>query len=159
MKNEAATTAINYKALKVSSSAFENNGMIPIKYTCDGADINPPLDIEHIPVEAKCLVLIVEDPGAVPKTRVHWLAWNIPVTHHLKENEIHGVQGINDSNEQHYNGPCPPSGIHQYFFKIYALNNLLDLPESANKQSLEIAMSDCIIGFGELAGLYETKSG
>ena len=155
MKNEVATTAVNYKKLKVTRTAFAENGMIPAKYTCDGININPPLDIEQIPADAKCLVLIVDDPDAPAKTWVHWIIWNIPVTHHIKENEVHGVQGINDNRHRHYDGPCPPSGTHRYFFKVYALNNLLDLSQSANKVDLEKAMSEYIVGFGELIGLYK----
>ena len=155
MKNEEATTAINYRMLKVSSTEFDENGMLPAKYTCDGMNISPPLDVEHIPAESKCLVLIVDDPDASSKTWVHWVIWNIPVTHHLKENEVHGVQGLNDFRQQHYGGPCPPSGTHRYFFKVYALSSLLDLPASADKSQLEKAMSEYIIGFGETIGLYK----
>lgn len=157
MKNEEATKAIDYKSLKVSSSAFGDNAMIPAPYTCDGINISPPLDIEHIPEEAKSLVLIVDDPDAPSKTWVHWIVWNIPVTHHIKENEVHGVEGINDFNKHSYGGPCPPSGTHRYFFKVYALNNLLELPQSADKVQLEKTMSEYIIGFGELVGLYKKK--
>lgn len=81
--------------------------------------------------------------------------WNIPVTHLLKENEIHGQQGNNDFGEQQYGGPCPPTGTHRYFFKIYALNALLDLPSEADKTQLEEEMSEHIIAFGELIGLYK----
>jgi Raf kinase inhibitor-like YbhB/YbcL family protein len=157
MKNQEATTAINYKRLKVTSSAFEENGMIPAGYTCDGKNISPPLTIEHVPAETKCLALIIDDPDAPSKTWVHWIIWNIPVTHHIKENEVHGVQGINDFRQNQYGGPCPPSGTHRYFFKVYALDNLLDLPASSDKMQLEKAMSEHIVGFGETIGLYKKK--
>lgn len=150
-----ATRAVDYRQLKISSTAFQNNEMIPKKYSCDGINRNPPLDIEHIPEETKCLALIVDDPDAPIGDWVHWLVWNIPVTHHLKENEIHGIEGLNDFQQHHYSGPCPPSGTHRYFFKVYALNTLLDLPISTKKVSLERAMSDHIIGYGELTGLYK----
>ncbi|MEO5893211.1 MAG: YbhB/YbcL family Raf kinase inhibitor-like protein [Ferruginibacter sp.] len=155
MKNDAAATAINYKVLKVSSTAFVENGLIPSKYTCDGINVSPPIDIENIPSEAKCLVLVVDDPDASSTAWVHWLIWNIPVTHHIKENEVHGIQGLNDFKQQNYGGPCPPSGTHRYFFKVYALNTVLDLPGSADKAQLEIAMSEYIVGFAELVGLYK----
>ncbi|MBC7887378.1 MAG: YbhB/YbcL family Raf kinase inhibitor-like protein [Ferruginibacter sp.] len=158
MKNEEATKAVAYKRLKLSSTSFADNGMIPALYTCEGININPPLDIEQIPDEAKCLVLIVDDPDAPSKTWVHWIIWNIPVTHHIKENEVHGVEGVNDSGHHHYDGPCPPSGTHRYFFKVYALNDLLDLPASADKVQLEKAMSGLIVGFGEIVGLYKLGS-
>ncbi len=110
---EAATTAVNYKTIKVKSTAFEENGLIPSKYTCEGENINPPLDLEQIPAEAKSLVLIVDDPDAPKKTWVHWIVWNIPVTHHIKENDVHGTEGINDRRQHQYSGPCPPSGTHR----------------------------------------------
>lgn len=150
-----ATRAIDYKQLKVSSKAFQIEELIPLKYTCDGSNINPPLDIEHIPEEAKSLVLIVDDPDAPINTWVHWIIWNIPVTHHIKENQVHGIEGINDFQQHHYGGPCPPSGTHRYFFKVYALDELLNLPTTTNKFQLEKAMSDHIIAFGELIGLYK----
>ncbi len=146
--------AIDYKRLVISSSAFTAEGMIPEKYTCDGENISPPLDIAHIPEETQCLALIVEDPDAPAGTWVHWLAWNIPITQHIKEYEIHGMEGINDFQQHNYSGPCPPSGTHRYFFKVYALDMLLDLPAKTKKAQLERAMSEHIIGFGEMFGLY-----
>jgi len=157
MLNTEATRAVDYRQLKISSSAFLNDGMIPVQYTCDGKNISPPLHIEQIPEEAKCLVLIVDDPDAPAGDWVHWLVWNIPVTHHIRENEVHGTEGINDFDQHHYGGPCPPSGTHHYFFKVYALNALLSLPANTNKQQLEKAMSVHVIGFGELVGLYTRK--
>jgi len=152
-----ATRAVDYKQLKVGSTAFQNEEMIPLKYTCDGRNVNPPLDIEHIPEETKCLALIVDDPDAPVGTWVHWVVWNIPVMHHIKENEVHGTEGINDFQQHHYGGPCPPSGTHHYFFKIYALDALLDLPANTRKPQLEKAMSEHIIAFGEMMGLYKRK--
>jgi Raf kinase inhibitor-like YbhB/YbcL family protein len=153
-----ATRAIDYKQLKVSSNAFTHKGVIPIKYTCDGENINPPLDLKDIPKKAKCLALIVDGPDAPIATWVHWIVWNIPVTHHIKENEIHGIEGINDFQQHHYGGPCPPLGTHRYFFKVYALDALLDLPASTTKLQLERMMSEHIIGFGELVALYKRKA-
>jgi Raf kinase inhibitor-like YbhB/YbcL family protein len=146
--------AIDYKQLNISSTAFKADEMIPSKYTCDGININPPLDIKRVPEKAKCLSLIVDEPDAPIGTWVHWVVWNIPVTHHIKENEVHGPEGINDFQQHHYGGPCPPSGIHRYFFKVYALDVLLDLPANTKKLQLEKAMSDHILAFGELIGLY-----
>lgn len=150
-----AVNVFDFKRLKVSSNAFQHEGMIPLKYTCDGKNISPPLDIELLPGEAKCLALIVDDPDAPARTWVHWLVWNIPVTHHIKENTIHGIEGNNDFHQHRYGGPCPPSGTHRYFFKIYALDTLLDLPADTTKEGLEKAMSEHIIAFGELVGLYK----
>lgn len=153
-----ATRAIDFKQIKVTSTAFANEEFIPKKYTCEGENINPPLDLKDIPEEAKSLVLIVDDPDAPINTWVHWLVWNIPITHHIKENEIHGAQGVNDFQQRKYGGPCPPSGTHRYFFKVYALISLLSLPASTKKIQLERAMSEYIIGFGELIGLYKKST-
>ena len=148
------TRAIDYKHLKITSTAFTDDGFIPARYTCDGDDINPPLAIYHIPEKTISLAIIVDDPDAPAGTWVHWVMWNIPVTHQIKENEAKGLQGLNDFGKHKYNGPCPPGGVHRYFFKIYALNCVLDLAASTTKLDLEKAMSDHIIGFGELIGLY-----
>ncbi len=96
---------INYRKMEIASTAFENHGMIPVKYTCDGENISPPLDIKFIPENAKCLALIMDDPDVPLGTWVHWTAWNIPVTHYIKEDEVHSVQGINDFQQYHYGGP------------------------------------------------------
>lgn len=151
-------TPIDYKVLEVSSRAFRQYGAIPYKYTCDGEDINPPLDIKNIPVEAKSLTLIVEDPDAPRGTWLHWLVWNIPVTHRIKEDDVPGDQGVNDFGKVSYGGPCPPSGAHRYYFKVYALNSLLDLPRGLTRTQVEEAMSDHIIAYGETVGIYKKKS-
>ncbi|MEP7375736.1 MAG: YbhB/YbcL family Raf kinase inhibitor-like protein [Chitinophagaceae bacterium] len=150
-----ATRAIDYRQLKFSSPAFPDGGLIPVKYTCDDRNVNPPLDIEYIPQETKCLALIVDDLDAPAGSWSHWVVWNIPVTHHIKENEVHGKEGVNDFQRQHYDGPCHLSGIHRYSFKIYALSRLLSLPANTKKSQLEKAMSEYIIAFGELTGLYK----
>lgn len=140
-------------ALKVTSSGFKTNGYIPVKYTCKGDDVNPPLDISGIPTQARGLALIIDDPDAPGGTWLHWTVWNIPVTHHILEDDIPGQQGLNDFGRNTYGGPCPPSGIHRYFFKVFALDETLDLAEGASRQELETAMNGHIIGYGELIGL------
>lgn len=147
--------AVDYKRLDISSAVFKEGQLIPSKYTCDGANVNPSLEIKNIPVETKCLTVIVEDPDAPAGTWVHWVVWNIPVTHHIKENSVQGIEGINDFQKHQYRGPCPPSGTHHYYFKIYALDTLLELPVTTKKTQLEKAMSEHIIAFGELIGLYK----
>jgi Raf kinase inhibitor-like YbhB/YbcL family protein len=146
-----------YKPLIITSSVFKSNGNIPAKYTCEGKDINPPLDIAEIPEKAHSLVLIVDDPDAPGKTWVHWLVWNIPVTHHIKENSVPGEQGLNDFKRIAWGGPCPPSGTHRYFFKVYALDTLLELSSKTTKKELEQAMGEHILAFGELVGVYKRK--
>jgi hypothetical protein len=147
-----------YKPLSITSSAFKTMKPIPSRYTCEGEDINPPIDIGGIPEKAHSLVLIVDDPDASGKTWVHWIMWNIPITHHIKENSVPGEQGWNDFKRITWGGPCPPSGTHRYFFKVYALDSLLDLRSNATKKELEQAMGDHILAYGELVGLYQKKS-
>ncbi len=148
---------VRFKLLKITSSAFGDNELIPAQYTCDEKNISPPLSIEHVPVDAKSLALIVDDPDAPGGIWVHWIVWNIPVTQHLQENIVHGEEGLNDFQQYHYGGPCPPSGTHRYFFKVYALDTILHLPASTNKLQLEKAMSEHIIAFGEIIGLYKKQ--
>ncbi len=152
--NREATRAIDYKQLTLTSPDFAQEGLIPSKFTCDGVNVSPSFTIDHIPAGSTCLALIVDDPDAPKGDWVHWLVWNIPVTHHIKENEVHGIEGLNDFQRHSYEGPCPPSGTHRYFFKIYALDALLDLSVNSTKNQLEKAMSEHIIAFGELIGLY-----
>jgi hypothetical protein len=145
------------KTLTVKSPAFPSNSAIPAKYTCEGDNINPELQIGDIPKEAKALALIVEDPDAPKGTFDHWIMWNIPVTDKIKENTATGMQGQNGRNESKYYGPCPPSGTHHYHFKVYALDEKLDLPASATKQQLLDAMEEHTLATGELVGLYSKK--
>lgn len=147
-----------FKPLIIHSPAFENGSSIPRKYTCEGDDVNPPLDIKEIPEQVKSLVLIVDDPDAPGGTWLHWLVWNIPVTHHVKENEVPGVQGINDFRNHAYGGPCPPSGTHHYFFRVYGLDDLIHLKQGASRPELEQAMRDHILAYGELVGLYRKNN-
>jgi len=145
----------DFKTLVVTSKTFKPQGAIPRKYTCDGEDVNPPLDIGDIPAEARSLAVIMEDLDAPSGTWVHWLVWNIPLTHQIHENEYPGDEGLNDFGRNGYGGPCPPSGTHRYVFKIYALNDLLDLPDGASRIQLEDAMRDHIVAYGELTGVYK----
>jgi len=142
------------KELTVSSPAFENNKLIPSKYTCDGDNVNPPLTIEDTPKETKSLVLIVDDPDAPMGTWDHWIVWNILPTSKIEENTVPGTEGINDSRKHSYGGPCPPWGTHRYFFKVYALDTKLDLSPNSNKKDVEKAMQGRILAKGELIGLY-----
>lgn len=143
------------KTLNVTSEAFNSRTYIPVKYTCDGADINPPLVIENIPHKTKSLVLIVDDPDAPSGTFTHWIVWNILPSGKIKENSIAGNEGTNSFKKQHYGGPCPPSGTHHYVFKVYALDELLELDTTSTRKEVEKAMAAHIIGYGELVGLYK----
>lgn len=145
------------KEIKISSPEFEHNKEIPDKFGCKGKDINPELNIEGIPEETKSLVLIMDDPDAPVGTFTHWIAWNIsPGVTTIEENSKpeQAIEGLNDFGKTGYGGPCPPSGTHRYFFKIYALDKKIDLEEGAKRQELEKQMQEHIITKGELIGLY-----
>ncbi len=150
-------TEISTKLLKISSPLVEEEGMLPSKYTCEGENINPPLQIEDIPASAKSLVLIMEDPDAPNGTFDHWLVWNLPVQNSIEENSKAGSSGINDFGKTGYGGPCPPSGIHRYFFRIYALDVELALLSGANKKLLLEAIDDHVLAMGELMVKYQKE--
>ena len=144
-------------SLKVTSSAFSEGGKIPNKYTCDDSNVSPPLRIENVPASAKSLALIVEDPDAPDRTWTHWFVWNIdPRTTEIREKSVpqNAVQGTSDFGSASYGGPCPPSGTHRYYFKVYALDTTLTLPSSTKKAALEKAIAGHIVADGSLMGTY-----
>jgi Raf kinase inhibitor-like YbhB/YbcL family protein len=146
--------------LKISSPAFAEGGSIPARYTCDGADQNPPLTIESVPEGARSLALIVDDPDAPVGMWVHWVLWNIdPLTKEIKEGGVPAgaSQGRNDWHRNSYGGPCPPSGTHRYFFKLYALDTTLALEPATTKGDLERAMQRHVIAQAQLMGVYKRK--
>jgi Raf kinase inhibitor-like YbhB/YbcL family protein len=143
------------KTLIVSSPAFEHRNYIPRTYSCEGQNMNPPLTIDKIPEKTKSLVLIVDDPDAPAGTWTHWLVWNIPPKKKIKENSIPGIQGITDFKTREYKGPCPPSGLHYYCFRVYALDTLLEQHSDLTRQAVEKAMSAHILAYGELIGMYK----
>lgn len=146
--------------LKITSPAFAHKSAIPERYSCDGRDINPALLIDAVPDGAKSLALIMDDPDAPMGTWVHWVVWNIPAqTGEIKESSLPAgaVQGLNSWKRNSYGGPCPPSGTHRYFFKLYALDTVLNLAASSTKADLEHAMQGHIIARGELLGTYQRK--
>ncbi|MAG12812.1 YbhB/YbcL family Raf kinase inhibitor-like protein [bacterium] len=143
--------------MKITSSAFEHNQIIPEKFTCDGENINPALGFSDIPRETKSLVLTVDDPDAPAGLWVHWTVWNIaPGMTTIAENSVPegGIEGVTNYGEPGYGGPCPPDGEHRYFFKLYALDIELDLPKDADKNILEEAMIGHVLDKAELIGLY-----
>ncbi len=144
--------------MRLTSPEFENNGLIPAKFTCEGEDINPALDIRDIPAGTEELALIVDDPDAPMGTWVHWLVYNIPVVSRIEENSLPGKLGVNNFGKKEYHGPCPPSGTHRYFFKIYSLDKKLDLPQGISKGELEKAIKGHILDKAELIGLYNRSS-
>ncbi len=142
------------KELTIRSPAFLPNSPIPKRHSCDGQGINPPLTIEGTPKESKSIALVVDDPDA-SGTFDHWVVWNIPPSAtKIAENSIPGTEGLNSARHMGFTGPCPPSGTHRYFFKVYALDTELKLGAKSTKRDLEKAMQDHILAKGELVGLY-----
>jgi hypothetical protein len=141
--------------MKLTSPEFKNNEYLPKKFTCDGDETNPALTIENIPDNAKSLALIIDDPDAPAGTFAHWVVFDIPVSNTISENSVPGIQGVNTSGTNSYASPCPPRGTHRYFFKVYALDAMLNLEEGITKEGLEAAMKGHILAQAELIGLYK----
>ena len=152
-------------AITVTSPAFEEDGIIPAKYTCDGVNVSPPLKWEQAPAGVKSFALISDDPDATIGIWVHWVVWNIPAESNglpqnvppTKELPDGSKQGITSARKHGYHGPCPPSGTHRYYFKIYALDVALDLPTDSTKQNLLDAMEGHILAEGALMGKYKRQ--
>ncbi|MBI4406617.1 YbhB/YbcL family Raf kinase inhibitor-like protein [Candidatus Micrarchaeota archaeon] len=146
----------------LSSPAFAHNGQIPNKHSCDGGDVIPPFEIQGVPQNTRSLALIMDDPDAVPVVGylyVHWVVFNIPPSvSQIPEGTQIGTVGASGSNQNRYEGPCPPPGeTHRYFFRLYALDTELSLQEGATKQDVETAMQGHILGQTELAGQYTAR--
>lgn len=151
--------------MKITSSAFQHNQNIPSKYTCDGENVSPPLFFLDVPDNTKSLVLIVDDPDAPGKTAsnaaeawVHWTVFNIdPAVKEVTEGSVPqgGIEGMTDFGIRGYGGACPPSGTHRYFFKLYALDTVLNLNSNSDKKAIEQAMQNHILQSCELVGLYK----
>jgi len=148
---------VNPNSMQITSNAFENNKDIPSQYTCDGSNTNPPLNFVNVPMGAKSLALIVDDPDAPAGTWVHWLVYNIePSTTSLNENSVplNSSQGLTSFGTAKWGGPCPPSGTHRYFFKLYALDIILNTNEILDANKFNEFINNHIIDKAELIGLY-----
>lgn len=149
---------INNPSMQIISSAFGDNQTIPVKYTCDGDGVNPPLEFKDVPPGAQTLALIMDDPDAPMGIWVHWVLWNIPPQTNtvFEDSQKFGtvVQGKTSSGQNNYGGPCPPSGTHRYFFKLYALDSKLAIPSYSGSLDLEKAMQGHILAQAQLIGLY-----
>ncbi len=151
--------------MEIRSPAFVQGAPIPSKFTCDGADVSPPLTLSAAPAKTGSLALIVDDPDAPMGTWVHWVAWNIPAgATALRENLAKQAalpdgarQGINDFGRAGYGGPCPPSGTHRYVFRLYALDTTLDLPAGTTRKNLEAGMQGHVLAKAELMGTYARR--
>ena len=160
----AINSGVQSMSLTISSSAFTNGGTIPKKFTCDGADVSPPLTWTDSPAGTKAFALLVDDPDAPVGNWNHWVIWNLPAnlrslpkgvskTTHLPDGS---EQGQNDFHKPGYNGPCPPAGKpHRYFFKLFALDTKVSLNSEAGKPELEAAMKDHTRATAELMGTYK----
>lgn len=152
-------------AFELKSTAFTNENAIPSRYTCDGADISPPLAWSGHPAGTKSFALVSDDPDAPAGTWVHWVVWNIPAAATSLKEGIEKTQGLPDGTRQGisdfrrpgYGGPCPPSGTHRYYFKLYALDAALDLPAGTTKAGLEAAMKGHVLGQATLMGTYRRQ--
>jgi Raf kinase inhibitor-like YbhB/YbcL family protein len=155
-----AQSSLDSASLKVTSRAFAPGGKIPKKYTCDGSNTSPPLHIDNSPKSAKSVVLIVEDPDAPGGTWTHWVLWNInPKATEISENSVppDAIAGTNDFGNAKYGGPCPPAGLHRYYFKVYAVDIIISLPSSSKKAAVEKAMAGHIVAKGSLIGTYSRE--
>jgi Raf kinase inhibitor-like YbhB/YbcL family protein len=149
--------------MKLMSKAFSHMGMIPKRFTCDGEDVSPPLAWDEAPYGTRSFALVVEDSDAPGGSWDHWIAFNIPATHHElpegmtnHEEDWDGtINGMNSWGHLGYEGPYPPSGMHHYHFKLYALNHGLTLPEHASKVDLMKAMRGHVLGEAEMVGCYQ----
>ena len=151
--------------MKLTSTAFGEGGMIPAQYTCNGPDISPPLNWEDVPEQTKSLALIADDPDAPVGTWVHWVLYNLPADSRELQEDLPktkvlpngAMQGTNDFRKIGYNGPCPPGGTHRYFFKLYALDELVDLNPGARKKDLLDAMKGHILAECQLMGKFSRR--
>jgi Raf kinase inhibitor-like YbhB/YbcL family protein len=152
-------------AFLLTSTAFKEGGAIPVKYTCDGADVSPPLAWSGAPPGTVAFALIADDPDAPAGTWVHWVLYDLPATaSRLPENvaktetlpDLGGaLQGHTDFRRPGYGGPCPPPGpAHRYFFKLYALDAPLKAKAGATKGDVEAAMKGHVLGTAQLMGTY-----
>lgn len=142
--------------MKITSPVFGDQQKIPGKYTCVGENVNPPLEFSEVPQNAKSLAFIMDDPDAIGTTWVHWVVFNIsPTVGGFAENsKPDGTESVTSFRSPGYGGPCPPEGVHRYFFKLYALDTMLDLKSDASVSTVEDAMTGHIIEHAELVGLF-----
>lgn len=153
----AFSQPLSTMSLQLTSPAFSHNQLIPARYTCDGADVNPSLKINGVSANAKSLVLIMDDPDAPSGVWDHWLVYNInPQTVLIEGNSIPAgsIQVVNSFGRPSYGGPCPPSGVHHYYFKLYALAAKLEAGISSKKE-LEEAIKNYLLAQTEMIGLYQ----
>lgn len=141
--------------LIVSSPEFPPEGLIPERFTCNGADkVNPVLVIDNVPEGTQSMVLIMEDPDTAHGTFTHWVLFDIQPANSIDENTDQGVSGVNQKGEMGYTPPCPPDGIHRYFFHVFALDRGLNLRPGSDRKAVEEAMKPHVMASGTLMGRY-----
>lgn len=153
---------VTMTALKVTSTAFKEGEMIPRKYTCDDRDVSPQLGWSGVPAGATSIAIICDDPDAPAGTWVHWVVFNIPAAVKVLAEGVSSLPagarlGINDFRKKNYGGPCPPGGTHRYYFKVYALDTMLNLKEGSTKGELLKAMEGHILAQGQVMGKYSRR--
>jgi Raf kinase inhibitor-like YbhB/YbcL family protein len=152
--------------MRIFSSAFQEGDLIPSKYTCDGADVSPPLEWEGVPKKASSLAVILDDPDATSGLFVHWVLFDIPANENGLTEAIGipgptaggGTQGKTGFDETAYGGPCPPSGTHRYFFHLYALDTKIGLPSGASRSDVDEAVRGHVLAEAQLMGRYEREA-
>jgi Raf kinase inhibitor-like YbhB/YbcL family protein len=152
--------------LSLTSTAFRDGETIPVRHTCDGEDLSPPLAWTGVPVETRSFALVCDDPDAPRGTWVHWILWNLPADACEMDQAVPprpelpsgARQGLNDGGDLGYGGPCPPPGKpHRYFFRLHALDTTLNLPPGCNRSDLEAAMEGHVLARGTVMGTYERR--
>jgi Raf kinase inhibitor-like YbhB/YbcL family protein len=148
--------------MKLASPDFSEGSSIPERFTCDGEEISPTLKIDEVPQAAKSLLLIVDDPDAPRGTFTHWLIWNLnpDLAEIMADTPPPGaVQGVNDFGTRQYGGPCPPSGVHRYYFRLYALDVTLELAPKSKRKAVDDVIKGHIVAEATLMGRYARKGG
>ena len=160
LREAEESEAVAFNLLTLRSPAFAEGERIPTQYTCDGVDIPPPLTWQDLPADAASYALIVDDPDAPGGIWTHWVVYNVPpeITEFPEDvSPDLGTQGTNSWNEIGYRGPCPPDGEHRYFFKLFALDIVLNLEEGADRETVLEAVDGHILAQGQLMGVYERE--
>lgn len=155
---ESLEQNIRTTELVVMSPIFDSEKNIPIKYTCEGENIQPPLVIQNLPAGTQSLAVVMYDADATNGHLTHWVAFNIEPKRVIDENSFPGITGKNGKGTNVYFGPCPSIGEHEYHFQVYALNKMLSLKGNTDERRLKQAMGKSIIGYGELIGRYKKNS-
>jgi len=144
--------------MRVTSVAFEDGGEIPVRHTCDGGDVSPPLAVDGVPDGTRTLALVVDDPAAPGGTWDHWVAFDIPVAAAVPEGaDGLGVAGVNSWGRAGYGGPCPPRGTHRYVFTVYAVDTVLGLAPGSTSAELRRALAGHVLARASLTGTYRRR--